>query len=318
MSATRRLIVLSMVCALAFAGCRQAEPAAEPPDPTATSVPPEAPDAAPPEPTEAPPEPTSTTVPTEAPTATSTPVPPEALTETPKPTATPTSVPTEAPTHTPESTPTEEPDQPALPAVPAPVSTSALTIREDETIAPPLTVLVSANRELPGYNFLITGLVRNDGTENYAGLGMVATYFRADGSRHGPIKTNLRCTLLAPGDMCPFTFEATARGLTEVMLHPEGYPTTRARAQVNHYITGSWVDGIGYVHITGGVTNPNATPVDDAAVSAVLRDGTGDIVSEGTDIVVGTIDPGATGQFEVILKYAPYVSYQLFVQAESR
>lgn len=316
MSATRRLIVLSMVCALALAGCKQAEPTAAPPAPT------EAPTAAPAEATEPPPEPTSTTAPTATleptatPTATPTSVPTEAPTETPQPepTATATSVPTEPSTEV----PTAEPEQPALPAAPAPVSTSALTIREDETIAPPLTVLVSANRELPGYNFLITGLVRNDGTENYAGLGMVATYFRADGSRHGPIKTNLRCTLLAPGDMCPFTFEATARGLTEVMLHPEGYPTTRARAQVNHYITGSWVDGIGYVHITGGVTNPNATPVDDAAVSAVLRDGTGDIVSEGTDIVVGTIDPGATGQFEVILKYAPYVSYQLFVQAESR
>jgi len=316
MSTAHRLLALILVCALALVGCKQAQPTAEPPAATEeTTEPPAEPTDAPPEPTEAPtarPEPTATPRPSATPVPTETSVPTEVPTETPEPTATatPTSVPTEAPT--------EEADQLAPPVVPAPVSTSALVVREDETIAPPLTVLVSANRELPGSHFLVTGLVRNDGTENYAGLGMVATFFRADGSRHGPIKTNLKCTLLAPGDMCPFTFEANARGLTEVMLHPDGYPTTRARAQVNAFVTGSWVDAIGYVHITGGVTNPNTTPVDDVSVSAVLRDGTGDIVAQATDIVVGSIDPGATGQFEVILRYAPYVNYQILVQAESR
>ena len=127
-------------------------------------------------------------------------------------------------------------------------------------MAPPLDVTVSANRELPGYNFIITGLVRNAGSENYAGLGIVATFFRADGSRHGPIKVNLQCPVLIPGDACPFAVDANAKGLTEVMLHPEGYPTTRTTAQVNISGVGRSLDGIGYVHITGNVTNPNPAP----------------------------------------------------------
>jgi hypothetical protein len=244
-------------------------------------------------------------------------------TPTPEPTATPAATATAVPTETPEPTPTPAATtapaaaQP-IAAAPEAISTSALIIRDDETVAPPLDVTVSANRELPGYNFKITGLVRNAGSENYAGLGIVATFFRADGSRHGPIKVNLQCPVLVPGDACPFAVDANAKGLTEVMLHPEGYPTTRTTAQVNVSGVGRSVDGIGYVHITGNVTNPNPVPVHDVTISGVLLDQAGEIVSIGTDILIGALEAGATSRFDVVLRYAPYTQFQLFVQAEPR
>ena len=308
----RRLLSCVILCALVLTACQQA---AETPEPTphVESVAPEEPAAIEEEEESAPAEPTATPAPT------STPAP----TETAEPTATPAATATAVPTETPEPTPT--PAATTAPAVaqpvaaaPAAISTSALIIRDDETVAPPLDVTVSANRELPGYNFMITGLVRNAGSENYAGLGIVATFFRADGSRHGPIKVNLKCPVLVPGDACPFTVDANAKGLTEVMLHPEGYPTTRTTAQVNISGVGRGVDSIGYVHITGNVANPNPVPVNDVTISGMLLDQAGEIVSIGTDILVGALEAGATSRFEVVLRYAPYVQYQLLVQAEPR
>ena len=307
----RRLLSCVILCALILTACQQAAETPEPTPPVETVAPEEP--AAVEEEEGAPAEPA-----TPAPTATQVP------TETPEPTATaaaPTA--TAAPTETPEPTPTPTATaapavaQPATEAPPA-ISTSALIIREDETVAPPLDVSVSANRELPGYNFMITGLVRNAGSESYAGLGIVATFFRADGSRHGPIKVNLQCPVLVPGDACPFAVDANARGLTEVMLHPEGYPTTRTTAQVDISGVGRSLDGIGYIHITGNVTNPNPVPVHDVTISGVLLDQAGEIVSIGTDILVGALEAGATSRFEVVLRHAPYAQYRLLVQAEPR
>ena len=61
----------------------------------------------------------------------------------------------------------------------------------------------------------------------YAALGVVATFFTDDGSRYGPIKANVPCLLLAPGDECPFVIEAISKNLVSVILHPEGAPTNR-------------------------------------------------------------------------------------------
>jgi hypothetical protein len=315
----RHLLSCVILCALMLTACQRAAEAPEPTPPVETVAPrePEAADeeSAPTATTE-PMEPTDLLVVVETPAPTDTPTPEPTATQA-EPTA--AAVPTETPepSPTPRATAAPAVDQP-IAAAPAAISTSALIIREDETVAPPFDVTVSANRELPGYNFMITGLVRNVGSENYAGLGIVATFFRADGSRHGPIKVNLQCPLLAPGDACPFAVDANAKGLTEVMIHPEGYPTTRTTAQVDISGVGRSVDGIGYVHITGSVANPNPVPVNDVTISGMLLDQAGEIVSIGTDILVGALEAGATSRFEVVLRYAPYVQYQLLVQAEPR
>ncbi|MBN1247813.1 MAG: hypothetical protein JXC32_09155 [Anaerolineae bacterium] len=339
--------MLILILAVALTGCQQPTETPASPTPTEVAGVPdrvEAPSPSEPEPEEAEEEEASDNdlglpaapvlQPEETPTPTEEPEPP--VTPEPTPTGEPSeeepspeqTVPPEA-TAPPEVTEGEtEPEETT--EVPAPtterkppttegiVSTSALVIRDDETPAPPLIVTVSANREFPGYNFLITGLVRNGGSENYAGLDIIGTFFRADGSRHGPIEVNLQCPVLAPGDACPFRIDANAKGLTEVMLHPEGYPTTRATAEVNVTNIRTSLDGIGYVHITGSATNPNPVPVWDITLNGTLVDATGAIVSLGTDVLVGSLAAGATATFDVPVRYQPYTQYQLFVYAEPR
>lgn len=217
--------------------------------------------------------------------------------------------------------PTRAPVQPpavvALPTQPPAqvVSTSALTILDDETPAPPLTVIVSMNREFEGYRFGISGLVRNDATEPYTALGMNATFFRDDGSRFGPIKINVQCPILEPGDSCPFMLEAIDKGITQVMLHPDGRPTERRTVPVEVRGVSHYQDTLGYVHITGSVVNTNPVAVRDVTVTGALIDGRGEIVSTGVALLVQTIEAGASAPFDVLIRHAPYSQTQLFVQA---
>ncbi len=191
----------------------------------------------------------------------------------------------------------------------------ALTILDDETPAPPLTVIVSMNREFEGYRFRISGLVRNDASEPYAGLGMNATFFRDDGSRFGPIKVNVQCPVLEPGESCPFLLEAIDKGITQVMLHPDGHPTERRTVPVETRGVSSYRDTLGYVHITGSVFNPNPVAVRDVTVTGALIDDRGEIVSTGVALLVQTIEAGASASFDVLIRHAPYTRTQLFVQA---
>ncbi|MGC9469568.1 MAG: hypothetical protein ACP5HS_13315 [Anaerolineae bacterium] len=312
MTAFHRLILGCLLCSLLLAACQ----AQATPDPT--SAPTEEPVEEVSEPTTSPPEtpeptetlpPTPTVEPTNTPEPTVTPVP----TDTPEPTATSTATaePTETPTPVP---PTPRPGAGQLPREEV-VSTSALTVREDETVAPPLSVLVSANRELEGYRFKISGLLRNDAEAPYTDLGVIATFFRADGSRYGPVRADINCPILGTGEVCPFIVNVTDKGIAEVMLHPEGRPTDRRQpVPVELRKAGSTIDGIGYVHITGSVTNPNPVPVQDITINGVLLE-RGEIVSIGTDLILGPIAPNASVPFEVLVRYAPYTQTQLYVQA---
>jgi hypothetical protein len=207
---------------------------------------------------------------------------------------------------------------PERPTTQPAIAMSALIIRDDETPAPPLVVSVSSNRAFPGYKHVLMGTVQNGGSENYAGLRLIGTFFRADGSRYGPISVNLQCPVLAPGDLCPFRIDATDKGLTEVMLHPEGYPTTRTTAEVTVSNVRTSLDSIGYVHIMGSVTNPNPVPVWDVTINGVLHDAAGAMVSLGTDVLVGNLEAGETATFDVPVHHQPYTGYQLFVTAEPR
>lgn len=217
----------------------------------------------------------------------------------------------------PTRAPVRVPPVVALPtqAPPQVVSTSALTILDDETPAPPLTVIVSMNSKFEGYRFRISGLVRNDAAEPYAGLGMNATFFRDDGSRFGPIKVNVQCPVLEPGESCPFLLEAIDKGITQVMLHPDGHPTERRTVPVETRSVSSYRDTLGYVHITGSVFNPNPVAVRDVTVTGALIDDRGEIVSTGVALLLQTIEAGASASFDVLIRHAPYTRTQLFVQA---
>jgi hypothetical protein len=225
---------------------------------------------------------------------------------------------TEAPTTTPRSV---APAAIPLPATRPPsrvVSTSALVVLDDETPAPPLTVIVSMNREFEGHRFRISGLVRNDADQPYAGLWMNATFFRDDGSRYGPVREKVPCPILEPGSSCPFTLEAADKGITQVMLHPDGYPIDRHTVPVELRNVGHYQDALGYVHVTGTVYNPNPVTVRDVTITGVLVDQAGEIVSLGGALLVQPLEAGASARFEVLIRHVPYVRYELFVQALPR
>jgi len=205
---------------------------------------------------------------------------------------------------------------PAVPQPPSVTASSALTLLDDPNYAPPLSIHVSANQALEGYRYRVSGTLRNDADENYAALGVVATFFTDDGSRYGPIKANVACLLLAPGDECPFVVEATSKNLVSVILHPEGAPTSRGAALLTFTVAGRYQDAVGYVHITGRVSNPNPFAVKNVTVNGALLNAQGEIVSTGMTILVDSIAANGSATFDVAIKHVPYTNYRLYVQGE--
>jgi hypothetical protein len=196
------------------------------------------------------------------------------------------------------------------------VASGVLTVLDDPDVAPPLSIHVSANQALEGHRYRVSGVLRNDADENYAALGVVATFFTAGGARYGPIKVNVACLLLAPGDACPFIVEATSKNLASVILHPEGAPTDRAAAPLIPTATGRYQDAVGYVHLTGRVRNLNAFAVQNVTVNGALLNAQGEIVSTGLAILVDSIPANGSATFDVAIKYVPYANYRLYVHGE--
>jgi hypothetical protein len=251
--------------------------------------------------------PTRTPRPTSTPTTTRTPT----LTPTPwvRATATPTPAPTEVPARTsvlPAATPT-----------PAPPPAPAMERLKDRDPGPPFSISVSANRALEDSVYQVTGLVRNDGDETYEAIGVIATFYSDDGFRFGPVDVRCPCTLLAPGESCPFSVEVTVRRPVAFLLHPEGRPTKRESALVALSGVQLLADGLDSMRITGVATNVNAFKVKNPIVSGVLVDASGQMVSLGyAYVVVEDIEAGAGVRFDLRVARAPYVSYQLYAQAE--
>lgn len=282
--------------------------------------------------------------------ATRTPYPTQTLypTYTPRPTNTP--VITVTPAQTNEKT-TSQAEAPATtlaptPAQTLPVKSSATSVKltriADPDPAPPLTILVSAIRIAQNGNYRVTGTVRNDGSETYGGIGVIATFYeeekpcterqvtrrRRDGTEetvteevcdygwHGPVEVYATCTLLEPGAECPFSLEIYPQDYVSYMLHPEGAPVTDhqpARLALSNLSVHN--NGLGYVRLTGTATNDNSFTVRDAKIVGTLLDAAGQIVSVGSIAVPGEIAPGTGVDFDLRIKHEPYVNYQLSAQA---
>ena len=266
--------------------------------------------------------------PTNTPYPTSTPLPTATATHTPRPTATPTLTRTPIPTPTrytratatlspaPTTAPAGASARPAVQA-PAPTPTPALRVLESKDPGPPFTITVSANRALASSVYLISGMVRNDGTETYEAIGANATLFDDEGFRHGPLFVRVPCTLLAPGESCPLIIETNVRRPVSVLLHPEGRPTKRESAPVVLSDVRLAADGLDSVRVTGRVTNENRFKVKNPIVIGVLVDESGQMVSLGyTYVVVEDIEPGASVAFDLRVKLRPYASYRTYAQAE--
>jgi hypothetical protein len=249
-------------------------------------------------------------------------------------------------------TPESPPVQPAsatmadaIAANPAPATQSMSLERiQDPDPAPPLTILVSSIRIAQNSNYKVTGTVRNDSSEIFGGVGVVATFYEkantcseievtrrprpgepggetvtvemCDYNWHGPVKVYAACTLVEPGAECPFSLEIYPKDYVSYLLHPEGTATAlRQPAPVTLSGVSVTNTGLGYVRITGTATNGNPFTVRDANINAVLTGAAGQMMSVGSVTLPGGIPSGASVSFDLRIKYEPYTNYRLSAQA---
>ena len=282
-----------------------------------------------------------------------TPVPTEASTptSTPEPQAAPTSVPTATPEPTPSPEPAEavaaaaEPAgvvQPVAQPQPATPAQPALEWLPDTDPGPPLTVEVTTNYATSnpllegGVIYKVGGFIRNPTDDAYTITAVHVTFFDADGFRgafypfprmgsgrpggeyiwHGAMEAEVTCTLLGPGEACPFTAEIAAQNMASFQVHPDAV-VTQWHEPVSVTVRDTKIadTGTGYLLISGTATNANVFPVKNVVISGLLLDGSGQITSMGMGVVPG-IAAGGSANFTVYVEKQPYVSYQLTVLAE--
>ena len=313
----RTLVLLLCVLALA-AACAQPKPeeptaVATTPAVTPTSRPTRLPATQTPLPTA-----TATATPTRTPYPSATPT----LTRTPAPTRTPYQLPTKTPTPVPTETPA--PSQPGAsggqstgvslpPATPAPL----LEVLEATDPGPPFAITVSANRALEGSVALVSGWVRNESDETYEAIGVQATFSDGKGFYWGPLDTRCPCTLLAPGESCPFIIEASMRRPTAVLLHPLGRPSKRESVPVVLSGVRSVVDTDDSLRMTGTAANGKPFKIKNPIVVGILVDEFGQMVSLGyTYVTIEDIEPGASVPFDLRITRKPYAAVETYAQAE--
>lgn len=194
---------------------------------------------------------------------------------------------------------------------------SALERWPDDDPGPPFAISVSANRAGPQSTHLVSGLVRNDGDQTFAAIGVVATFYSEDGFQYGPIDTRCPCTLLAPGESCPFIVQAAMRKPIAFVLHPEGRPTGHESAPLKVSELRLIADGLNSVRITGVATNDLPFKIKNPVLTGVLVDRAGQIVSLGYRYVIAQgIEPGSSLRFDVRVSDAPHTDYRVYAQAE--
>lgn len=228
------------------------------------------------------------------------------------------------------------------------VSLPGITRLEDTDPGPPFSIRVDTLRLEDG-KYKVTGVVRNNGSETYEGVGVLGTFYIlgpqgagmtapdsppgkggpptpvkvSDPDKevlwaHGPIQARCPCPFLEPGAECPFSLEIYARDYVSYRLHPTGQPAAfriwHESASVSVSSLNVSNDGLGNVRITGKVTNQNDFVVKSVTVAGMLQSADGRVVSEGSTIVLGSIEPGASASFDLRIKYEPYSRYELYIQ----
>jgi len=183
----------------------------------------------------------------------------------------------------------------------------------DADPAPPLTILVSRLHLIEGgATYQMIGSIRNDGSETYRGVDVVATFFDAEGDRHRVAEVECACRLLVPGDACPFRLEIYADDYVKYKLHPKGVPTQhRQPLTLDTDRVNVSRDGAGNVYITGRVLNHHSVAVDHILVRGELLDASGHIVNLDSTSLRGDIAPGADLPFDLRIAHEPYVTYRL-------
>jgi hypothetical protein len=196
-------------------------------------------------------------------------------------------------------------------------SAPALERLPDVDPGPPFTLSVSANRAGPQSTSSVSGWVRNDGDQTYEAIGVLVTFYSEDGFRYGPVDARCPCTLLAPGESCPFVVRAAMRRPVAFLLHPEGRPTGRESAPLALSQVRLIADGLDSVRITGVATNERPFKLKNPIVTGVLLDGGDQMVSLGyTYVLMEDIEPGASVRFDLRVSDVPHTGYRMYAQAE--
>lgn len=311
----KRFTILLLCAAILFTACRASETATATPEEVAPTFTPNPTYTAAatytPRPTHAPaatytPYPTYTAYPTRTPYPSRTPTPSLTATQTAPPASAPTETPTVAPVR-PRATPA-----PVLPPEPA------LARRVDTDPGPPFSITVSANRAGPN-SALISGFVRNDGSETYEAIGVNVTFWDDEGYRHAHIAAKSPCVLLAPGEQCPFFVDVGVRKPVSFLLHPEGRPSGPGRESIPVALSSLNLsyDALDSVRITGLATNVNPFKAKNVVVAGMLIDASGQMVRLGwTQMLREDILPGGEVRFDMRVKRVPFASYRLYAQAE--
>ena len=164
---------------------------------------------------------------------------------------------------------------------------------------------------------LVSGWVRNESDETYEAIGVQATFSDAEGFIWGPLDTRCPCTLLAPGESCPFIIEASMRRPTTVLLHPLGRPSKRESVPVVLSGVRSVVDTDDSLRLTGTATNDKPFKIKNPIVAGILVDEYGQMVSLGyTYVTVEDIEPGTGVPFDLRVTRRPYAQVRTWAQAE--
>jgi hypothetical protein len=178
--------------------------------------------------------------------------------------------------------------------------------------------MVSANRAGPN-SALITGFMRNDGSETYEAINVNVTLWDDEEFRHPNIDAKCPCVLLAPGEQCPFIVDIGVRRPVSFLLHPEGRPSGPGRESIPVELSGVNLsyDGLESVRIRGKATNVNPFKAKNVVVIGTLEDASGQMVSLGwAHLLQEDILPGSGVWFDVRVKRVPFASYRLYAQAE--
>jgi len=192
-----------------------------------------------------------------------------------------------------------------------------MTWLEDEDPGPPFSITISANRAGENSTYKVTGFVRNNGAETFDSIGVVVTFYDDQGFRHGPLEADCPFILLGPGEQSPFSIEIAARRVISFLAHPNGRTTDRRSAPVVLRDLNLFYAGGDSVRITGLAVNGNEFKIKNVVVAGVLEDASGQDVSLGsTFLLEEDIGPGSGVRFDLRIKYAPFVRYQLYAQAE--
>ncbi len=226
---------------------------------------------------------------------------------------------------------------------PATQTQGALVQKTDTDPGPPLTVEMTTNTAesnplLEGsLIYRVAGFVHNPTAETYQVTAVHVTFFDADGFRgafyafprtggrgrpggewiaHGATEAQISCTVLGPGESCPFVAEIAGQDMASFLVHPDAQ-VAEWHESVGVTLSDSKIAGTGtnYVRVSGVATNPNSYALKNVVISALLLDDSGQTLSMGTG-VIPALEAGASANFEVYVEKKAYTSYQLHARAE--